>query len=304
MIVSRSKLAVLTMFLAAALCGATRADDAELRYKFKEGDKLNYSMEQKMNMEISIAGQNITMDMDLTVTMTWKVGEVDKDGKAKVTQSFDRVQVKMKHPQGGFEFDSKDGKEPDDDVAKKMIPILKAMAGADVTMTMDKRGQVADLQMSDKLKEALKKAGGGVLGDLGSEEGMKKLVEQGALVLPEGSISKGKSWNAKNDIKMPQIGKVITDTKYTYEGQEKRSGKTLEKISGAITQSIEMDKNSAITMTVKSQDSKGTIYFDNTAGRLIEAAMTQEVVMEIGGGGQTGSQKIKQNVTVKLLDGK
>src|SRR5438477_481575 len=119
MIVSRSKLAVLTVFVAAAFAGVTRADDVELRYKFKEGDKLNYSMEQKMTMEVNFGGQKISMDMDLDMTMTWKVGDVDKDGKAKVTQTIDRVQVKMKHPTGGFEYDSKDGKEPDDEVAKK-----------------------------------------------------------------------------------------------------------------------------------------------------------------------------------------
>src|SRR5438552_2834766 len=124
MIVSRSKLAVLTtMFVAAALSGVTRADDVELRYKFKEGDKLNYSMEQKMTMEINFGDKKISMDMDIDVTMTWKIGEVDKDGKAKETQTIDRVQMKVKHPTGGFEFDSKDGKEPDDEVAKKMIPI-------------------------------------------------------------------------------------------------------------------------------------------------------------------------------------
>src|SRR5437868_2952817 len=128
---------------------------------------------------------------------------------------------------------------------------------------------------------------------------MKKLVEQSALVLPEGQISKGKSWNSKNEIKMAQLGKVLTDTKYTYEGQEKRGGKTLEKISGAVKQSIEVDKNSPVTMTVKSQDSKGTVYFDNNTGRLVETTMTQEVNMEIAGDGQTGTQSIKQTVTVK-----
>jgi hypothetical protein len=301
----RGKVTVLALLCVVTLCGTMRAEDVELRYKYKEGEKLNYVMDQKLTMEMSVAGQDITMEMGMGITMVWKVDKVEKDGKAKMTQTMTRVQLKVKHPGGAFEWDSKDGTEPDDEVAKAMLPIFKAMAGADMTMTMDQRGQVSAFEMSDKLKEAMKKAaeaGGGGLGDFGTEDGMKKMMEQGSLVLPEGAISKGKSWNAKNEIKVPQVGKMITDVKYTYEGQEKRTGKQLEKVSGVITQSVEPDKNAPGEMKIKAQDSKANLYFDNEAGRLIETRMTQDVVMEFAIGGQTISQKLKQNLTIRLVD--
>ena len=44
---------------------------------------------------------------------------------------------------------------------------------------------------------------------IGSAESLKKLMDQGSVLLPEGSISKGKTWNNKSEAFMPQqLGKI------------------------------------------------------------------------------------------------
>jgi hypothetical protein len=302
---ARSKLAIFSLMFVGALCAAPVPDDADLRYKFKEGDKLGYELEQKVKMEMSIGGQDIIVDMDMTMTCTWKIDSVDKDGKAKMTQTISRIQLKMTHPQGQFEYDSKDGKEPDDPVATKTLGPIKALVDADVGMTMDARGKIGDVKIPDSVKDAWKKAGNAQgLGDLGSADGIKKLVEMSGVVLPEGSIAKGKSWDSKSEIAMDKgLGKMIQETKHTYDGEEKHDGKNLQKISSVITQSIEPGKD-APEIKVKSQDSKGTTYFDKDAGRVTETNMTQNIVMEINAGGQTLTEKITQTIKLKLADSK
>src|SRR6516165_8472568 len=82
--------------LTATLIGVSPANaQVTLRYKFKQGETLNYDLDQKMKMEMAIAGQNINMSMTQTLDMTWKVESVDKDGKAKIVQKFDRVRLTM-----------------------------------------------------------------------------------------------------------------------------------------------------------------------------------------------------------------
>src|SRR5258708_1807184 len=96
----------------AALPSASAQAQTTLRYKFKEGDKLNYVMEQKQEMAMSFMGNDINTKINQTMDMTWKIGAVDKDGSAKMTQTIDRIRMTMDSPGAKIEYDTKDGKEP------------------------------------------------------------------------------------------------------------------------------------------------------------------------------------------------
>src|SRR5438067_2448652 len=75
MCVTKAKIGCLALLLVAGLLvsGSAARADANLRYKFKAGEKLNYEMEQKMNMEMSVAGQNIKMEITQTIDMVWNI---------------------------------------------------------------------------------------------------------------------------------------------------------------------------------------------------------------------------------------
>ena len=57
-------------------------------------------------------------------------------------------------------------------------------------------------------------------------------------------------------------------------------------------------------LKMNSQDAKGAAYFDNAAGRLVETTLKQDMDMEVSAMGQNIGQKIKQTITMKLLDSK
>src|SRR5439155_25094628 len=172
------------------------------RYQFKAGDKLPYEMEQKMQMTMNVAGQAVEMSMTQQQDFLWEIKSVDKDGKAKVAQRFERIRFVMDGPMGKTEYDSKEGKEPEDVIGKAIIPIFKALAGAEFTLDMDSRGVMSNLKMPEKLIEAINDATGAGAAGLGSmfdEEGMKRMLSQSGLILPEEAVTKGKSWEQKLD---------------------------------------------------------------------------------------------------------
>jgi hypothetical protein len=301
---SAARLACLVLLSAAGVCAAAPApEQTTLRYRFKEGEKLHYVLEQNMTMDMNVAGQDVKMEMKQLLEMTWHVTGVDKDGKARMTQTITRLRFNMDGPTGTFEYDSKAGKEPNDPVGEQVAPFLKALVGADMTLTMDSRGRIGDVKLSDKFKEAIKNMPGAAAGnDFASEEGLKRLTSQGGLTLPAGAAAKGDSWSSKLESKTP-AGNMVVDTKFTYEGPETRDGKKLDRVALRPTATLEPDPNAAFALKIKSQDAKGTARFDNAAGRLVETGVTQVMEMEVDAGGQTVLQTVKSTTTMKLADG-
>jgi hypothetical protein len=275
-----------------------------LRYKFKQGEKLHYVLEQKMNMTMAIMNNNIMMDMTQTIDTLWDIQSVDKDGTAKMTQKFDRVRFSMDGPMGKTEYDSKDGKVPEGPFGALMGPFFQALAGAEFKVTLDAHGQYDKVEVPDKLAEALKKLPmASAMGDLASVDGLKRLISQSGLILPNTALTKGKTWDKKIDIKLP-FGKMETDTAFTYQGPTTHDGLKVEQFAMKPKMTIEPDPNANMKAKIKSQDNKGAAYFDATAGRLVETEVTQKTEMEVSAGGQDFTQKIDQKVSFKLQQDK
>ncbi len=297
MLVTRGRLVIVSALGIFCVSAAARADTA-MHYQFRAGETLPYTLEQKTKTTMKIGGMDVTRDVTQTIDISWHVKSVNNDGKAKVVQRFDRLRLTISTPRAKIEYDSKDGKQRD---FKTFGPIMEALAGAEFSLTMDDRGQISDIKIPEKLSEALKKIPGGDFGEgeLFSEEGIKHMIGEAGLILPEGAVTKGKTWTKDVTQKMP-FGKIKIINISTYEGPTTRDGNQLEQIALKPKMTIEADNNADVSVKVKSQDAKGTAYFDNKAGRFVEMKMTQTMEMEVSAGGQTLSQKIEKTVSMKL----
>jgi hypothetical protein len=297
----RTALGLLALLLAGAAAEPAAAQTT-LRYKFKKGEKLNYVMEQKMKMAMNLAGQDIETEMGQTIDMSWEIKEVDAEGNATIAQKFDRVRFKMDGgPVGNIDYDSKDGKEPEGPVGKLISPMLKALSDVEMSITMDTRGKVSNAKVPEKVVKALKNmpGGGAGLGEMFSEESLKHMMDQSGLVLPKEAISKGKTWDQNMEMKTG-MATMKMEMVNTLESPVKRDGKDLERISQKPNIAFNFNDNLPVKIKLKSQDNKGTAYFDNTAGKLVETNMTQKLEMEISAMGQDIVQKMTQTVTLKL----
>ena len=67
----------------------------ELRWKLQEGETLKYQVQQNMQTEMTVSGQKINTSMQQAMDMSWRVGTMSTEGDAAVTQTVDRVQMKM-----------------------------------------------------------------------------------------------------------------------------------------------------------------------------------------------------------------
>jgi hypothetical protein len=287
----QASLACLALLLAAWAPGAAHsADEDALRYKFKEGDKLRYITEVRTAVEAKLTGDDVVKFNNILVTeSTWQVTKVDKDGRAAVTVSLDRLRLTVDGPMGKLEYDTKDGKEPDEEFFRRMTENLKAVVGGQFTLTVDPRGQAADVKLLDKLAKISD------AGDL-----MKALVEN-LLPLPEGKAKKGDSWSQKTETTGPQVGKVAVEKKYVSEGPAERAGRKVEKVS--IKQTMTQDPKAAPAGVKATFDGgEGTAYFDRAAGRLLEMTVTQGLQTEAKVEDRTLTKKLKIVVTTKLAD--
>ena len=301
------RVAARVVIVAAAILGLmTGAAQAQttLKYQFKEGDKLLYTMEQSQKQTINVMGMEIETLMTQNMDMSWNVKSM-KDGKAQVVQTIDRIRVKMDSAFAAFEYDSKDGKEPEGPFGQILGPLFAAMAGAEFTLTMNEQGDVSETKVSEKLLEAMKsnpilqQVGGGSF----TEEGLKNMLGQsGGSVLPKNPVKKGDTWTQKMELKQPPLGVMKMNNTYTYQGTESRGGVTLEKIDVKTEMTIEPLPNAAaeIEIKVKSAEMKGTMYFDNKAGRLVETSMNQKMTMEINAMGNVIEAAMDQTVNMKL----
>src|SRR3954466_6341854 len=305
------------VFVTVLSIGASTSFAAEtaLRWKFKVGEKLDYTMVQDMTMSASggpIPAMNSTMRQEMD--MTWDVqGVDDKTGEAVIRQKFDRVKMKMSTPVGGFEYDSKSEEAPTG-LGAMIAPMYKAMTEGEFEITMTSRGEVKDVKIPEQVLTALKNSpNAAAMGDVASAEGFKKMISQGALVLPKDAPKKGDSWKTKVEMKNPAVGKQTVETTYRYEGTKDIKGTKFALIKPELKMEFDNQQPAAkegqpqqpaaqqnVQMKIKEQTSDGEVLFNISAGRLQSTTLKQNVTIEATVNGQTSQQKIDQKIEVTV----
>jgi hypothetical protein len=239
-----------------------------------------------------------------TLDVTWRVTSVDADGKAKITLTIDRVRFTFDGQGSKVDYDSTIGKMPDDPSAKQVGPPLAALAGKEVSITMDPQGIASDFKAPEAFAKALKDFSGvGVeMGEFFSEDGLRRRMCQFLPALSKEEVEKDKAWHSRFEMKT-SMGTLKVHNKYTCDGPVASGEKKLEKINIAPKYSLFVDLSSVPdakpTNAVQKQEAKGSALFDKDAGRLIETSVTQELAMT--GGGGSIQRKAKLSFSMKLV---
>ena len=77
-----------------------------LRWKLKQGESLNLTVQQETESEVAFSGKRATTKIDLTVDLAWLVTAVD-GASIKMKQTIKGIKLKLQSPQGGLiEYDS------------------------------------------------------------------------------------------------------------------------------------------------------------------------------------------------------
>jgi hypothetical protein len=281
----------LALVLALWAAGAAAAEEAAPRYRFKEGERIAFVAEATTTIDLSAPGRTSTSRMTQLIDITWQVGPVDADGKAAVTQTIERVRFKAAAPGETVEYDTADGKAPDDPKARRFADLLNAQVGARLGVTIDPQGQFADFKAPGKAAGA---------GDPSSEAGFRHLVGQLIPVLPKEAPARGQTWTVKRE---GRVGEAVMsgESTYTYVGREDRGGKRVDKV--ALTVSMKREPDAPGPVAVKVSDGKGAAYLDRAAGRLVESSLTRTMEFEAGEGDARLTRKVTETITLKLAGG-
>src|SRR5262249_4883204 len=99
---------VVLCVLSCALASAVGAE-SPLRWKFKQGETLNYVLERGVEGKMNLTGSEIAFKMGMAFDISWTATSVASDGAAQVDLTVDRIQINMASPLGGnLTFDSSD----------------------------------------------------------------------------------------------------------------------------------------------------------------------------------------------------
>lgn len=295
-------LACAAVLFAAGLAGAAPApDEADLlRYRFKEGDKVKYVLEEKTVIEIDLGSGPGAVETTTTLDLAWQVAKVGKDGKYTVTQTIERVRMEFQTTRGKLNYDSKAPKG-DDPNANQWAAALGIFTGAEMTLVLDGRGQIDSLKSSEKLT---KDVAGLPLwatneAEALSEDNVRRMLGECLPLLPEKAPAKGRSWDSKLQAKFARQINLTLDNKHTYEGAEKRDDGKLEKI---VTKPTLTASAGLSTIELLKQDVSSTSYFDRPAGRVRETAFTQKIELKSTQGGKSVTLKGTTDMTLKLVE--
>lgn len=176
----------------ALLAGSVHAQDASkhlLRLNFQKGSVQKLEMTSVMDMNMDMGGQSMNMAMDMTMFLSSKVKDV-QDGVATLEQSITRMKIKMENPMmGTIDFDS-----ADEEADPGPMGDMAAMVGEVVLVKMSDRGEISDVQLPESYLEKLS----GMM----DEAEVEGIFSRPAVVLPEGPIAVGESWDYKTDMPM------------------------------------------------------------------------------------------------------
>ncbi|MGD9723927.1 MAG: DUF6263 family protein [Pirellulales bacterium] len=276
------------------------AADAPPRWKFKEGETLNYVLERNADGKMSLAGNEFGIQMGMAFDTTWKCKSVNDDGSANLEQTVDRIRISMASPLSGeVKYDSAGGPAPAGPIWTLLGPMVEGMLNQTFTLRVAPNGAVSDIELPAKLKEAFAKqvvgqnrqAGMGIGGNAFNEKGIKQLISQAVVPLPE-TAEKDVTWTQAFENEIPFLGKEIAETTYSLAGDEDVDGKKLTKISSKTEVLFEPEANPRAEMEIVEQDSSATAYFDAAAGHLVKSDGKQTTVKEI-----SGQQEVSQNIT-------
>ena len=246
---------------------------AQMQWKFKEGDKLYQDAAIKMNQVMKFMGQEVKQDIDIANLVSWNVKKKNADGTVVIEQTVES----MKLTGGALPIDDK---------------FFDKMKGMTFTITLSPKGEVAKVE---GYAEGMKKLLGDNLGDnpiaakmfegMMSEDNIKKQFADLFAFLPDKPVQKGDKWARKMSQPLGPIGTLTSDRTYVYDGQATVDGKTVEKI--VFTETIASTAPPAkgagglpfeITkVNFKADKAGGTIYFDAEAGRLVRLEQSMKL---------------------------
>ena len=140
--------AILLFITAQAAVSPAAEDSGKLRWKFEKGRSFSYSIEQSMELALTLKSETKTTKVKQSIDLQWTVDDVNADtGDAEMTHTIKRIKIEIDSPATGrLEFDS-DAKGEAEGLVKVLSPVLSTLVGSKVRLRMSTRGDINEVRV-------------------------------------------------------------------------------------------------------------------------------------------------------------
>ncbi len=269
-----------------AMACSVRAEDVSLRWKFTPGDSQLYRMTQTAKMDLNLGGaSNVSAEVWRVFDFEWSVDEVAAEGSATISVQVTRARLHVVGPGGQeTEYDT-ESDQPARGFAATLAPLFKTLLASELKAAMNSRGELSRLQIPEDLQLVLSsKPAGKALGQLGSEDDFRSLLQLGLPALPASdAFAEGEQWEADRELENIPFGSPKAHTVYRWDATKQHEGEQLAVI--APTTSIRLNRTAGNEL-ITEQKSDGEILFNLTAGRLQSSHVEMQLDLNSSDGGQ------------------
>jgi hypothetical protein len=294
----RGWLGGLVLVLAAGLPAQVAQAQVDLKWKFKEGDKVFIETVSDMKQAMTVMGQNIEFDMKQTQVVSLSVKKKSSDGVV-LEQKIESIKA-----EGG-------------PLVQAAIGAFTKMEGAVLTLTLDANNKVQKVEgfreMLDKIIGDNPQAQQMMKGML-NEDTMKQQFEATFSFLPDKPVRPGDKWERTSTLSLGPLGSFTTKSAYTYDGKETLNGKPLDKITSTATYTYappKPDQAAGLPFKVVKGDLKGespksTYWFDAASGRVVQqksgVRFSGSLTADVMGNNIDMTLDQNQDISVRVLD--
>jgi hypothetical protein len=252
-----------------------------LRWNLKPGDAFTVETKQETQSQVAFSSKSATSQIDVGVGLNWTVTTADEK-QITIKQTIERISVKLATPQGmPIEFDSASQSRPTGQ-ARSLAESLTPLVGAEMNVTMSRRGEILTVKAANAAAEVLFASGEGASGSAGdSRTAIEHLLRQPLVVLPEKEVTTGDTWTTTSELESA-AGPMRQKTDYSLEQFDNEGNQRACRIavqSELTARPAAAGKNSP-SMRIKDQDHSGTITFAVEAGRVVVSDQMQELTTE------------------------
>ncbi|MBS3733297.1 MAG: hypothetical protein KGY99_00025 [Phycisphaerae bacterium] len=227
-----------------------------------------------------------------TMTMRMDVSKPDEDEQQTMQLTFTRfAQVNRQGNRVVMKYDSADPpKQQNPQMKKAFGPLLDAT----LTFTVSADGEVVKIAGLDELWEAYEKQFGDnpqgkqIMAQLKQSfgnEALRKMMQPGQEALPDEPVAVSESWEARQEVAAPFVGKMSVSTTAQLAEIEKRDGHTMAIVD--IQGNFERDETDdggqapeGVTFKTLEGTQNGQIVVDTEVGIAVEMSMTQDMAAE------------------------
>lgn len=263
-----------------ALNRVSAQKSVRLAFDLKKGEEYNLLQTSDQEIRQTIMGMEQNIEQHITLGYSLTVQGVSGKGY-EMSNTYDRVSVDQKTPQGSSSYDSNDPNTEPDAMAK----LFAAQVGKSFGYEMNKRGEVLSVSGTEEFidgiiayyeipegaqREEMKKN----LADQFNDETMTKQIAQLVTTYPEKEVSVGDSWS--NSSVVGQGMSMNMETTYTVK--EITSKQATITVKSTIQTSDEPIMQGGMEMVYNLKgDQSGEMIIDLKTGMVVESQVSQKV---------------------------